>query len=429
MYDILKIEELEQKYELVEDKKITVDEEIKELEKKLLEDIKKGVKKGIYLEHLENLKEKYKVLKVKKKNKTKSAATEVEENEEDKKITVEEEIKELEKKLLEDIKKGVKEGIYLEHLKNLKEKYKVLKAKEKKKTKSAATEAEENEEVRNNLLEDIKNNIINGDNVKLMQNLPKECIDLVVTSPPYDDLRDYENGIVWNFEVFKRVATELYRIMKPGAVVVWVVGDKTKDGNKSLTSFKQAIYFQELGFKIYDVIIYEKSGTAPPHPNRYFNAFEYMFILSKGKDKIKTVNLIKDKENKWGGYETYGEVTRREKDGTLTNKGKKVVNEYGIRTNIWRYANGKGFAAKEKVAHDHPAIFPEKLAEDHIISWSNEGDLILDPFGGSGTTIKAAKKLNRNWIYIDKVEKYCQVASDRMEEAFGEIDNQIAMDL
>lgn len=330
-------------------------------------------------------------------------------------------IKKIEKKLIEDIKNGVDEAIYLAKIKELKEKYKLL-------------EEKNNIEIKDRLLDDIKNRMLNGDNVEIMKTMPKECIDLVVTSPPYDDLRDYEGEIVWNFDKFKEVAKELYRVMKPGGVVVWVVGDKIKNGDKSLTSFKQAIHFQDIGFKIYDVIIYEKTGTAPPHPNRYFNAFEYMFVLTKGKGKIKTVNVIKDKENKWGGHETYSDVTRREKDGTLTNKGKKVVNKYGVRTNIWRYVNGKGFAAKESIAHKHPAIFPEKLAEDHIISWSNEGDLVLDPFGGSGTTIKAAKKLNRNWIYIDKVCEYCEVASERMKEAFGEEINykencEIAMDI
>lgn len=272
-----------------------------------------------------------------------------------------------------------------------------------------------NEEI---TLDEIKNQIINSDNVELMRRLPENIIDLVVTSPPYDDLRDYKKDIVWNFDIFKEVAEQLYRIMKQGGVVVWVVGDKTKDGNKSLTSFRQAIHFQEIGFKVYDIIIYEKAGTAPPHPNRYSNAFEYMFILTKGK--IKTVNLLRDKENKWAGVETYSEVTRREKDGTLTKKSKVTINKLGVRTNIWRYVNGKGFAAKEKIAHEHPAIFPEKLAKDHIETWSNEGDLVLDMFGGSGTTIKMAHQLNREWIYIEKAYDYCEIAAKRMNQAFPE---------
>ncbi|MBQ3855901.1 MAG: site-specific DNA-methyltransferase [Ruminococcus sp.] len=260
---------------------------------------------------------------------------------------------------------------------------------------------------------DIKGKIFNDRSDRLLKEFPAECIDLVVTSPPYDDLRDYEGVASWDMEVFQTIARELYRVMKPGGVVVWVVGDKTLKGSKTLTSFKQALFFQEIGFDMYDVIIYEKAGSGPPHPNRYFNAFEYMFVLSKGRPK--TVNILRDKPNKWAGCSTYGEVTRREKDGSLTNKGRKVISEFGVRTNIWRYANGRGFATKDKLAYKHPAIFPEKLAEDHIASWSDPGDLVLDPFGGSGTTAKAAQKMGREWVLIEAVKDYCEIARERLE--------------
>ena len=262
-------------------------------------------------------------------------------------------------------------------------------------------------------IDEIKNKIFNAKSNELLKEFPYCCIDLVVTSPPYDDLRDYENKSAWNFDVFKEIAQELYRVVKLGGIVVWVIGDKTDKGCKSLTSFKQALYFQEVGFSMFDVIIYEKAGSGPPHPNRYFNSFEYMFILSKGKPK--TINLLRDKPNKWAGHSTYGEVTRREKDGSLTNKGKKTVNEFGIRTNIWRYANGNGFSTKDKFAYKHPAIFPEKLVEDHIYSWSNQGDIVLDPFGGSGTTAKMAQIMGRDWVLIEVVQDYCELAKKRLE--------------
>lgn len=261
-------------------------------------------------------------------------------------------------------------------------------------------------------IDKIKNSIINGESGKTLKEFPDNCIDLVVTSPPYDDLRDYKKNALWNHEQFTIIAKELYRVLKNGGTVVWVVGDKTTNGAKSLTSFKQALTFQQIGFNMYDVIIYEKTGAGPPHPNRYFNVFEYMFILTKGKPK--TINILKDKPNKWSGHETYGDVTRREKDGSLTNKGKKVVNEFGVRTNIWKYTNGKGFATKDKIAYDHPAIFPEKLVYDHIQSWSNKGDLVLDPFGGSGTTAKVAKQLEREFISIEVADEYCEIARKRI---------------
>ena len=255
------------------------------------------------------------------------------------------------------------------------------------------------------------NRIINGDAKSVLSKMPDACIDLVVTSPPYDNLREYDN-CTWNFTIFKGIAKQLYRVMKDGGVVVWVVGDAVINGAKTLTSYKQALYFQEIGFKMYDVIIYEKAGSGPPHKTRYFNSFEYMFVLSKGNPK--TINLLKDKPNKWGGKTTFSEVTRREADGSLVNKGKKTINPFGIRTNIWRYANGRGFATKDEIAYEHPAIFPEKLAEDHIKSWSNEGDIILDPFGGSGTVAKVARELKRNWILIEVSQTYCEIARTRL---------------
>lgn len=263
-------------------------------------------------------------------------------------------------------------------------------------------------------IEQYLNKIIQAKSNEFLQQLPKNSIDLCITSPPYDNIRDYENYTVWNFDIFKTIANELFRITMEGGVVVWVVGDKTQKGSKSLTSFKQALYFQEIGFNMYDIIIYEKAGTEPPHTNRYFNAFEYMFVLSKGKPK--TVNLLCDKPNKWAGTSTRGNVTRREQDGSLTNKGRKIIKDFSVRTNIWKYTNGYGFSTKDKIAYKHPAIFPEKLVEDHILSWSNEDDIVLDPFAGSGTTGKIAQNLNRKWILIETVPKYCEIAEKRIKE-------------
>lgn len=259
---------------------------------------------------------------------------------------------------------------------------------------------------------DFTNKVINADSIEVLKLIPADSIDLVITSPPYDDLRDYSGSLIWDFNIFKKIAKSLKRVLKPGGVIVWVVGDKTKNGNKSLTSFKHSIFFQNIGLRIYDVIIYEKSGTGPPHPNRYFNSFEYMFVISKGKPS--KINILKDKPNKWAGRSTFGSVTRREKDGSLTKKGVKIINKFGTRTNIWKYDNGKGFSTKDKIAYKHPAIFPEKLVEDHVRSWSNENDIVMDIFGGSGTTAKVSSKLNRDWIYIDKLKEYCEIAEIRL---------------
>lgn len=256
------------------------------------------------------------------------------------------------------------------------------------------------------------NKIINGDSEKILVNIPSQCIDLTITSPPYDDIRDY-NGYNFNDNVLSNIIKELYRVTKKGGVVVWIVGDSTTNGSESGTSFRQALKFMESGFKLHDTMIYEKNTSSFParkNGNRYTQIFEYMFVFCK--DKIKTSNLICDKPNKWAGHTNWGKNTNRLKNGELKETNDiKPVPDFSPRNNIWKYNIGKGFNSKDKESHEHPAIFPEQLAEDHILSWSNKDDIILDPFSGSGTTCKMAKKNNRKFIGIDISEDYCELAN------------------
>lgn len=237
--------------------------------------------------------------------------------------------------------------------------------------------------------------------------LDNNCIDLTVTSPPYDNLRTY-NG--YSFD-FKNTAKELYRVTKDGGVVIWVVGDKVNNGSKTCTSYKQALFFMDIGFNMYDVIIYQKTSPSAPHKGRYFNSFEYMFVLSKGKPK--TINLLYDRPNKSSGRNT-GRLSKRESNGVLTTKKSITISDFGLRTNIWTYDVGNNKSTKDKIAFKHPAIFPERLANDHIISWSNENDVILDPFIGSGTTAKIALLNNRKYIGFEISKEYCDIAEKRI---------------
>lgn len=251
--------------------------------------------------------------------------------------------------------------------------------------------------------------IYNCDCLVGLQNLPDDCIDLTVTSPPYDNLRTY-NGYSFDFE---NIARELFRVTKPGGVVVWVVGDATVKGSETGTSFKQALYFKKIGFNLHDTMIYEKAGCSLPSPNRYLQCFEYMFIFSKGKPK--TYNLICDRKNK---FERWGKTKKvREKDGSFTIRETKPFREYGRRYNIWRYvAGGQGNSSSDENTFRHPAVFPEKLSEDHILSWSNPGDIVLDPFMGSGTTAKMAILNNRHYIGYEISGEYCDIANKRLSE-------------
>jgi site-specific DNA-methyltransferase (adenine-specific) len=248
-------------------------------------------------------------------------------------------------------------------------------------------------------------NLIHGDCLEVMKTLPDNHVDLTVTSPPYDNLRTY-NGFTFDFE---GIATELYRITKPGGVIVWIVSDATINGSETGTSFKQALYFKDIGFNLHDTMIWNK-GTftaVGALTSRYAPVFEYMFILSQGKPK--TFNPIKDKKNKHFGRVKHG--TFRQENGTtkpLTSIGKPIA-EYGQRFNIWEQNSEKSNSNRF-----HPAMFPEQLAHDHIISWSNERDTVLDCFMGSGTTGKIAKQLNRNFIGIEISQEYLDIATARI---------------
>ena len=245
--------------------------------------------------------------------------------------------------------------------------------------------------------------IILGDCLDKMKELEDNSIDLTVTSPPYDNLRDYK-GYTFDFE---GIAKELYRVTKDGGVVVWIVGDATIKGSETGTSFKQALYFKEIGFNLHDTMIWTKEQLAFPDFNRYYNAFEYMFVLSKGKPN--TFNGLKDRKNRSEGRDVHGKSRRA--DGSMHKRSQdgKIIEAYGIRWNYWLIPN-------QKRNIKHPAPFPEKLAEDHILSWSNEGDTVLDPMAGSGTTLKMAKKNNRKYIGIEISEEYVNIIKRRLNE-------------
>jgi len=256
------------------------------------------------------------------------------------------------------------------------------------------------------------NKIYNESNCETMARMPDNFVDLTVTSPPYDNLRDYK-GYEWDFE---QVACELYRVTKPGGVVVWVVNDATINGSETLTSFKQAIYFREnCGFNIHDTMIYEKgNGGIAGSRNCYLQYFEYMLIISKGKPK--TINFIRDRKNIVAPREKLEAMGRRFVNGE--KKGQRVIKreEYGIRKNIWKYYTGN------EETSEHPAIFPEDLAKDHILSWSNEGDLVYDPFMGSGTVAKMCIKTNRNYVGSEISREYCELAERRLRPYIAQCD-------
>ena len=248
------------------------------------------------------------------------------------------------------------------------------------------------------------NKVFHQNAVELMNEMPEQIVDLTVTSPPYDDLRIYKG---YEFD-YRSMADGLLRVTKDGGVVVWVVGDKIVKGNRTLTSFKHALYFQEIGFNVHDVMIYKKKNTPFMRSNAYTNCYEFMFVFSKGSPK--TYNPIKEPTVRQG----VEKMPANKKADGINKKVVSKLNEFKSRNNIWEYAVGLGGTTSDKIAFKHPAVFPERLAEDHIVTWTNPGDLVFDPMAGSGTSLKMALKNGRNYLGCDISEEYVSIAIQRL---------------
>ena len=249
-----------------------------------------------------------------------------------------------------------------------------------------------------------------GDNCDVLGTMPRECVDLVVTSPPYDDLRAY-GGHEWDFY---GVAWQLCRVLKPGGVIVWVVGDATVDGSETGTSMRQALHFKNVGLNLHDTMIYRKAGSTPNiHHPRYVHCWEYVFVLSKGTPA--TFNGHKMRPNSSAGQiRKPGSKMQRNGNRRTFNVSTKVVPAESLEVNIWEYLTGG--ASGDTGTGGHPAYFPEKLARDHILSWSNEGDIVLEPFCGSGTTLKMAREVGRRGIGIEVNSEYCDITVNRLRQ-------------
>ncbi len=269
----------------------------------------------------------------------------------------------------------------------------------------------------------ILNKIHCGSCVDVMKQLPDDSIDLTVTSPPYDNLRTYK-GYVFDFE---GIAKQLLRVTKLGGVVVWVVGDATIKGSETGTSFRQALYFKEIGFNLHDTMIYEKTSPYPANV-RYQQDFEYMFVFSKGKPNtfnpihtLKTLGEIKkilrgSYDHSTRTYRSISGETERLDEAGLKRLEKASKNITKVMSNVWKCEAGYQKSTTDEIAYKHPAIFPEQLAQDHILSWSNEGEVVLDPFMGSGTTAKMALLNNRHFIGFEISKEYCNIANERISK-------------
>lgn len=251
--------------------------------------------------------------------------------------------------------------------------------------------------------------LMQGDCLDRMKEIESGSVDLTVTSPPYDNLRSYNgNNKQWGEHVWREVIKDLYRVTSDGGVVVWVVGDATIKGSETGTSFKQALWAMECGFNLHDTMIYEKAQACFGSNNCYLQSFEYMFVFSKGKPKC--IKFIRDRNNVRGGKTESTVSSGMDSNGKSGNRIQKTAQEKGKRKNIWKYGVGGGKT-------NHPAVFPESLANDHILSWSNQGDTVFDPFMGSGTTGKMALINGRKFIGVEMDQGYFEIGVNRVAEA------------
>lgn len=246
--------------------------------------------------------------------------------------------------------------------------------------------------------------IYHGDCREILPSLPK--VDLVVTSPPYGSVRDY---VRYEGVDTLAVLAELACMLIEGGVIVWNTADQVTEGSETGQSFREALHVMSQGLRLHDTMIYCREGVNFPDANRYHPAFEYMFVFSKGAPRC--FNGIRDRKNKWGGTTVHG--TQRERDGRMTvpSQNGSLIPDIGLRLNWWILK-----PASTEPTLDHPARMPISMAQAHVQSWCNAGDLVLDPFMGSGTTLRAAKDLGRKAIGIEICEAYCEIAANRLRQ-------------
>lgn len=265
---------------------------------------------------------------------------------------------------------------------------------------------------------DIIDEIHLGGCVDAMRRLPDECIDMTLTSPPYDRVRAY-GGDLLDFDTFQAVARELHRITRPGGVVVWVVADGIDDHTESCTSARQRLYFREVGFKVYNTLVMARTGSRWPSRIRYGDSLEYAFVLSKGKPK--SVHLLRDKPNRQAGL-VYNDSPRplAQRERPLPTVKGRPISAFGVRSAVWTYSTGGQTTTRDRYAYDHPALMPERMAEDHILSWSRLGDVVFDPMAGAGTTCKMALLNHRRFLGFEINPHYHDIAVRRLRDAHAE---------
>jgi DNA modification methylase len=242
-----------------------------------------------------------------------------------------------------------------------------------------------------------------------LKKLPDNCIDIVVTSPPYDRIRDY-NGFECNLH---NIGEQLSRVLKDGGIIVMVIQDQTKDFGKSLTTFRTILdWCDNFNLKLFETVIYKKHGAEGAWWTKRFRVdHEYIPVFLKGKRPAYFTKEHLKIPSKHAGKTMTGCATRLTNGSTLKSK-KLKINPTKCRGTIWDYVTcGDG----GKLKHEHPATFPDKIPVDFIETFCPPGGIVLDPFMGSGTTALAALNLGRNFLGFDISNEYVSLANKRVD--------------
>lgn len=250
--------------------------------------------------------------------------------------------------------------------------------------------------------------LLTGDACEILPTIRESSVDLTVFSPPYDGLRDYKGKPSFDMAVLGR---EILRVTKEGGVCCMVIQDATKNGAKSLTSFRTACLFADLGWRLFECCIYSRAGVPGAWWTKRFRVdHEYIFIFTRGdglpRRFDKTSLMV---ESKYAGITAGG--TKRTTKGDFVAIKKTVISPLKCRGTIWHYAASN--TERNKTKSEHPATYPDSLARDIISCFSKEGDLVLDPMMGSGTTGIASVNMGRRFLGIEISVQYMEIAKRR----------------
>jgi DNA modification methylase len=258
------------------------------------------------------------------------------------------------------------------------------------------------------------NKIIHGDCLDVLGNLPDNCIDLIVTSPPYADSRKKLYHGVSPDEYVRWLAPrveEFFRILKPTGTLILNIKEKVVDGERHTYVIDLILKMREQGWLWTEEFIWHKKNSFPGKwPNRFRDAWERCLQFNKRKKFKMYQNTVKVPIGEWANYRLKNLSDNdniRIDSNSKSGFGRRVANWAGKRK---VYPTNVLHIATECANRSHSATFPIGLPTWFIKLFTKKGDIVLDPFVGSGTTAVICKKLGRKYIGIDIKKQFCKLA-------------------